>query len=328
MALYLKYQLASYGYARLTQFFREHPDYIFHDELRRFLEATVSSESPDPQSHFYYATLLADEKRYLDAVRQFQMAARSPLLRSSAQRKAAECFSELRLNTAATSAWRQSREQHLDDAARNVLFMLARSYEDCGDWKAAAKIYEMVLSWDADFRNSWDKLNVARSFFSGVNLGRDGGTKDYTGVTVSLLGPDAPRDIEESLTGVIKARSREALIQTGDRQRVQSAVKHLLADEVFSSGIRRDIAQLGYDLQMFMKYDFGLPEDEMKKFLETVNAHPHFEKQRHRGAPRSLDVGSATGRYPLLLAQLGFQAYGLDIEEKAIDYSRRKTKRV
>ena len=77
-------------------------------------------------------------------------------------------------------------------------------------------------------------------------------------------------------------------------------------------------------MQLFLKYDFGLPEDEMKKFLETVNAFPYFQEQvqaSKSGAYTSLDIGSATGRYPMLLSRLGFHSYGIDREKEAIAYS-------
>ena len=115
------------------------------------------------------------------------------------------------------------------------------------------------------------------------------------------------------------------LIRRGDREAVEETVVDLLADKDFSRGIKRDIEQLEYDVQLFVKYDFGLPEDEMKKFLETVNALPNIKRRSDLASmQRSLDIGSATGRYPTLLHRLGFQAYGIDIEKQAIEYSIRK----
>jgi len=183
----------------------------------------------------------------------------------------------------------------------------------------------MILSWEADFRNSADKLAVAKTFCSGSSVGNEPVDKDYTGATISLLGPEAPRVVDPVLSAVVAARSRELLIQAGERNAVRSAVSDLFGDEIFSRGLRRDSSHLGYDTQLFLKYDFGLPEDEMKKFLETVNALPYFQEQCVHGEPRySLDVGSATGRYPLLLTRLGFHAYGLDIEPEAIRYATRQ----
>jgi SAM-dependent methyltransferase len=324
--LYLKYQLADYGYSRLTQLLKDNSEaHLFRDKLRTFLEsATVQAR--DAVSSLHLGELLLEEKRYKDAVKHFQEAARTPALRSSAQRRAAECFTELDLPTAATSAWRQSREQHLDDDARQVLFLLARSYEDAGEWREASRIYEMLLSWDAAFRNSWAKLALAQKFRASGAMGTELVDKDYTGSTVSLLGPDARRDVDPSLAAVIKARSRETLLQPGDRDAVRAAVGYLLKNDTFSRGLRRDSSHLGYDIQLFLKYEFGLPEDEMKKFLETVNALPHFEEQLARNRPcTSLDIGSATGRYPRLLTDIGFRAYGIDIAEDAINYSTKQS---
>jgi len=38
---------------------------------------------------------------------------------------------------------------------------------------------------------------------------------------------------------------------------------------------------------------------------------------------RTLDIGSATGRYPTLMTWLGAQAYGIDIEPNAIEYAKK-----
>jgi len=327
VGLYLKYKLSSYGHSKLAQLAKNNcGSHVLKEAMGRFLTAAAASRSSNSNSHLQLAELLVEEKKYLEAIRRFQLAAEDPMLRSSAQRQAAECFTELHLNTAATSAWRQSREQHLDGNAQLVLFMLARSYEDCGEWQQAAKIYEMIISWDAHYRNSWEKLDLALKMQSGSPLNPEYVAKDYTGVTTSLLGPDAPRDVDESLKSILAGRSQEVSIELGDLKRVREVVRELLDDKVFSRGIRSDISQLDYDIQLFLKYDFGLPEDEMKKFLETVNALTHFRNQLGNPAPlQSLDIGSATGRYPSLLTRLGFQAHGIDIEERAIEYSRKKT---
>ncbi|MCL5020771.1 MAG: methyltransferase domain-containing protein [Bacteroidetes bacterium] len=325
--MYIRCGLARYGYSQLKRLLNSRSGVVLiRTELKRLLETLVATGETEPSTHFHLGEILAEEKKFWEAVKQFQEASRAPELRSTAQQRAAKCFSELRLNTAATSAWRQSRESHLDDNARSILFILARSFEDVGSWKEAAKIYEMVLSWDADFRNSWEKLAMARQFKRNHAQVKAEPLVDYTGATISLLGPDAPRAIDVALEGVVQARSREVPIETGSHLRVQNIVTELLDDPEFSRGIRRDIGALDYNVQLFLRYDYGLPEDEMKKFLETVNALPLIKEHLSKtDIAASLDIGCATGRYPLLLTRLGFQASGIDIEARSIEYCTKRS---
>ena len=145
--------------------------------------------------------------------------------------------------------------------------------------------------------------------------------RDYTGSTTTLMGPDAPRDVDASLQPVLAARTKEVLIDRGGLHEVAGIVAELLRDETFSRGITR---KLDYSQELFLKYEFGLPEDEMKKFLETVNALPFIKAQTGEGNRFSLDIGSATGRYPCLLQRnFGFRAHGIDIASGAIEFSNK-----
>jgi len=212
--LYIKYGLVAYGYRKLTALIHEHQEsHIFKDHLKQFLEIVVTDTDATKDAHFMHASQLANERKYYEAIRHFQRAAKDPSLRSAAQRRAAECFTEIRLGTASTSAWRQSREQYLDENARHILFSLARSYEDMRLWREASKIYEMIISWDIDFRNAWDKINIARAYTLGSPINIHNQVKDYTGATTSLLGPDTPLEVDESLKGIFNARSREILMR-------------------------------------------------------------------------------------------------------------------
>jgi len=138
--MYIQSGLARYGYSQLRRLLNSRSGVVLiRTELKRLLETLVQTGDTEPSTHFHLGEILSDEKKFWEAVKQFQEASRAPELRSIAQQRAARCFSELRLNTAATSAWRQSRESHLDDNARSILFILARSFEDIGSWKEAAK---------------------------------------------------------------------------------------------------------------------------------------------------------------------------------------------
>jgi SAM-dependent methyltransferase len=325
ISLYRKYRVVEYGYAKLKKLFDRRPIFHIHrDKLKSLLSSSTLSFE-DSITHYNLGSVLVEEKKYDEAIKHFQIAALNPLYKSLAHRKASECFYELGLKTASTSADRQSREQYLDYEARHVLFMLARSYEDTGQWRKASKLYEMLLAWDVEFRNARDKLKISQAYLLGSSPNDLTINKDYTGYTTSLLGPDVPRNFDKKLNNVIEARSKEILVSPSDIYNVQMITKDLLTDKSYSRGIKRDVALLDYDQQLFLKYDYGLPQDEMKKFLETVNAYEYFlEAHKLSKSPLSLDIGSATGRYPSLLKRLGFNAYGIDIEETAISYANEK----
>lgn len=324
--LYRKYGTIEYGYAKLKKLFDQKPYlHIYHDKLKSLLSGSIHS-SEDFVTQYNLGLVLLEEKQFDEAIKHFQLAAINPSYRSLAQRKASECFWELGLKTAATSADRQSRQQHLDYEARHVIFMLARSYEDFGQWRKAGKLYEMLVAWDVEFRNARDKLKLAKAY----NLGSvpDDNLvirKDFAGYSISLLGPDVPRNVDKKLDNIIEARTQELMINPSEVSEVRLITKDLLSDKKYSRGIRKDFALLDYDQQLFLKYDYGLPQDEMKKFLETVNAYEYFSYAgRLSSAPLSLDIGSATGRYPTLLKRMGFNAYGIDIEDAAIIYANEK----
>ncbi|MCK5613391.1 methyltransferase domain-containing protein, partial [Candidatus Pacearchaeota archaeon] len=143
--------------------------------------------------------------------------------------------------------------------------------------------------------------------------------EDYTGITISLLGPDAPRDIDKILAGVLKARTAEVLIRPGERQKIAEIIQQLRTNEDYCRGITG--TGLDYSQQLFLKYDYSLPEDETKKFIETVNLMYLLGDKK---LVSTLDIGSATGRYPTLMTWLGAKARGIDIEPNAINYAKER----
>lgn len=326
-SLYARYGLVEYGVRRLSIVAAETSNsHVLRQQIEGLLLADIKENLTHFQSHYDLGCMFIEAQRYDDAVRHLQDAARSPTLRSAALRRAAECFSQLRLSTAMRSTFRQAREQYLDNTSKQLLYNMAQSYEHAGDWREAKNIYEMLVSWDISFRNAWDRLEVLRQISPGSLPDSQSVKKDYTGLTTSLLGPDAPKDVDQSLRNVLLSRAREIAIALDGQQSLRKVVEDLLTDETFSIGIRRDLSRVNYDFHLFLKYEYGLPEDEMKKFLETVNAMPYIKRQMEKDSPRSLDVGSATGRYPFLLSRLGFHATGIDLAEDAVRFSTNKAK--
>jgi SAM-dependent methyltransferase len=83
-------------------------------------------------------------------------------------------------------------------------------------------------------------------------------------------------------------------------------------------------APLDYDLWRYLWFDNGPPADEAKKHLELRHVKDQLLAHGLRTG-RGLDVGCATGRYPLTLAGLGFQVHGIDLNRTAIALCRAKS---
>jgi SAM-dependent methyltransferase len=96
-----------------------------------------------------------------------------------------------------------------------------------------------------------------------------------------------------------------------------------VAAHAFAGQEARRCTGIDYDVAAYMRYDASVPEDEAKKSLELV--HVLDAVKRYGPVSRSLDIGTATGRYPTILAGMGIQAFGIDVEPEAINYARKKT---
>lgn len=81
---------------------------------------------------------------------------------------------------------------------------------------------------------------------------------------------------------------------------------------------------LTYNLVTYIKYEYATRADETKKLLELDLVRKLLSRFPIMGG-HSLDIGCATGRYPLWLASQGFNATGYDISEEAIDICRKRS---
>lgn len=93
--------------------------------------------------------------------------------------------------------------------------------------------------------------------------------------------------------------------------------------EVFSKDFysMEDQREVNYQYETYFKYEYGSFSDEVKKVLEkniVENKVNNLIKENNKERLFSLDVGCATGRYPLWFLSKGFNAYGYDIEESSI----------
>jgi SAM-dependent methyltransferase len=318
--LYGKYGLYEYGYFRIRnmQNLTETPA-PYRKVSHELLHRALIKSSDSYWAHYALGLIAQEQARYQEAILHFQSAARHPNYTSKAMTNCADAFSSLRLPTAVASCYRRARQQEIDSDAKRVLYNLGRSYEDTKQWSEAISHFQLLASWDAGYRNTWERLQHLLSIHSATHNESTPRRADYTGITISLLGPDAPRDIDKSLKNVLKARTAEVLIDQGERTNVSKIIRKLRGNKPYCRGITG--VGLDYTEKLFLKYDYALPEDETKKFLETVNL---LYLTGDFKPTNTLDIGSATGRYPTLMTWLGAKAHGIDIEKRAVEYAKKR----
>lgn len=320
--LYLRHGIVEYGARVLRAAADGSADpAIVAESLEGMLNADVSAYPEHVASHYELGRVLAGSYRFAEAAHHFQEAARSSTYRSRALTRAGDAFRELGMETAAQSCFRRSRESSLDSDAQMILYNLGRSYEDQRLWSEAAKHFELLVAWNARYRDVLGRLEKLQSLNVPAYTEYPWERVDYTGLTASLLGPDTPRihEVEEPLLPIVVARTAEILMEEGERSRMHRTVAELLSEPVID--IRTERAGLEYTIDMFLKYDYSLPEDQLLKALEAVTLFSVIDGASIR---RSLDIGTATGRYPALLARRQVEAYGIDHEPDALAYAQSK----
>jgi SAM-dependent methyltransferase len=321
---YTQFGLYEYGYNRLRFLQSQKDDFesiIFEKQRVELLNNAVKYSFQNHWAHFELGLIAKNKNRHRDAIYHFQIAANDPAYAVKSMILCAESFAAKKLPTATSSCYRRARGQQLDNDAKRILYNLGRSYEDSKHLQGAFSHYQLLASWDINYRNVWERLEhiidihgFSRSEITPPRI-------DYTGLTTSFLGPDAPLDIDDSLKEVLRARTSEILIHPGERNKISQIIQKLRDNERFCRGITG--TGLDYDQELFLKYDYALPEDETKKFLETVNLL-YLLGDFELNHKTTLDIGSATGRYPLLMNWLGANSYGIDIEPRAIEYAKKQ----
>jgi 2-polyprenyl-3-methyl-5-hydroxy-6-metoxy-1,4-benzoquinol methylase len=321
---YAEFGLYEYGYNRLKYLQSQRNDFesiIFERQSIDLLNYAVKYSTQSHWAHFELGLIAKNKNRHRDAIYHFQRAANDPCYGVRAMILCAESFAAKRLSTATSSCYRRARGQQLDSDAKRILYNLGRSYEDSKHLHGAYSHYQLLASWDINYRNVWERLEHIIDIHGFSKSETTPPRIDYTGLTTSFLGPDAPLDVDSSLQEVLRARTSEILIQPGERNKISEIIRKLRDNARFSRGITG--TGLDYDQELFLKYDYALPEDETKKFLETVNLL-YLLKETDLANKSTLDIGSATGRYPMLMRWLGAQSYGMDIEPRAIEYANRQ----
>jgi SAM-dependent methyltransferase len=317
---YSRYGLIAYGVHRLEQWRSILGDDISIPTLVGLLLDDVRDHPTHSYSHSRLARHYGERRAWRQCAYHHLQASRDSTLKLVSLTGAGDAFMQMNWHAAAQSCYRRSREQAIDVSQKQVLYNLARSYEDAGQNVEARKHYEVLLTWDPDYRDTWER---AIETAHGPALQRLPPDSDYTGFTISLLGPDVPRanEVDSELRSVLNARAKEFSVTTDERRRLYEALAWHFSD---GNLVHIPSPVLAYNVAAYMKYDYLLPEDEIKKELELLNLLAVIEGSEVR---RSLDIGAATGRHPRTLSRRGVAAFGVDIEVEAMAYARAKTAR-
>jgi SAM-dependent methyltransferase/outer membrane protein assembly factor BamB len=316
-ALCSHYGLIEYGIRRTRNMaVTKMTDKEINKILYVFIKENLETHTDNFQLHKHLAYCAEKLGDYATATKHYQISSKDPLLYHSSMYSAGKNLDQLGLSSAAKSCYRRAIQQSLDTNSKNILYNLARSYEDVKDWSRARVIYEVLVSWDFNFRNAWMRLDKIQK--------KDNKAKtDYTGVTVNLLGVDAPKkvNVDESLEHILKGRAKELGIDHKSRMTLKSVLNELEGSYELPFALRnRD--SLEYDEVAYMKYDYLPPEDEAKKQLEMLYELSILKKNKFINT--ALDIGSATGRHPMILADMGIRSVGVDIEQRAVQYAKKR----
>ncbi|MEJ2410185.1 MAG: methyltransferase domain-containing protein [Novosphingobium sp.] len=252
-----------------------------------------------------------------EAAAMFLQAARSPALRLQAYSAAAGEFQRAGHQAAALACFRRAREPSFTADDLRLVYTLARTFESKGELAVARDHLDTILVQDPQYRDVASRLGQVRG-----SMANGAGTPpDYEGFNVHLLGPDGPgAEVDPRLHAVVAARAREMSVSDCERAGHVAVMEQLFASGALTP--RAAVNDVTYDTSAYVKYDFLLPEDDVKKKLEAVNLIGLVK--RVEGARATLDVGTATGRYPGILQGLGYRAHGIDISAEAIAYARSK----
>jgi SAM-dependent methyltransferase len=139
------------------------------------------------------------------------------------------------------------------------------------------------------------------------------------GLTVSMLGPDVPRDgaVDESLLPVLQDRLAELALAGGERPAALESISDMKSWGVFELA---PLDPLPYDTVAYMKYEYSPSDDTAKKHLEMLNTVSII---RGRDIRHSLDIGTTTCRYPQFLERFGVPfTSGIDISSSGFQYMR------
>lgn len=319
VSTYLRYGLVDYGRRVLLELRHSNvldATLVEHGLERLYKEALSLARCP-ASVNYYYGEFLEQRRLWWQAAIQYLEASADLDRTTQALFRAGLCFARCGHTSAAQSCFRRTKEVDVNSLQKRVLYNLARSYEDSRRFGLARVLYDILLTWDLHYRDV-----VTRSLRLDSVQGQPSAPEyvDYTGLTVNYLGPDAAKaaEVGTSLEPVVTARNKELVVSSLERGHYATSLSSLRFNELNAVN-----EQLSYDIIAYLKYDHSPPEDEVKKRLELINVRAILNQMGAK-IVRSLDIGAATGRYPMLLAAEGVEAIGIDREEKAMRYAQEK----
>ena len=295
---------------------------VLLDQPKRNTKTLLSAASlletePENPDYLYLAGQLyaaaSGPENTTKAISLFQKCAKHPELEAQALTLAARLFSRQGKKKAAGALMRRATSTAPDHEGLRVHYDLARNYEDHGMHDKAKPLYELIASWDVNFKDAYARIDLPQEKLHEAAKAR---TLDYTGLTVTSLGPDAPnrKNVDDTMLPVLAARSRELHEPAQSPKTLTRALDKMLELDAFG---KESSASLGFDLVMYANYEDGSLEDTVKKHLEMMNVFAVVEKLK---LTTSLDIGTATCRYPRTFSKCGINTTGVDISADGYEF--------
>jgi SAM-dependent methyltransferase len=317
LGVYSELGLLEYGqdrFARLTEDGPAGPRHAVRDKFVEALRSYLVRCPTQSSAELLLADLLRDAGRFGEAIAHYQHASTDSGITAEALTRASACFDRLGMPEAARVSARRVHSHQLGRGGLMPLYNLGREYQDRGDLGAARSIFETVVAWNVAHR---DAMRRAAEL-----TGRPPRTTTEAGErgpeALGWLGPDVPSPAaaDDAVSRGPSARSRQLRGAAEHRARLQRGRTLVAAAmDTVPSGEAR-----WRSLATYLTYDFAPPRDQAKKWLDVVHSLARIEEAGIRGV--SLDIGTATARYPGVLRQLGFHSFGVDLELEAIRYAR------
>lgn len=252
------------------------------------------------------------------AIGWYQHAAREPELTVRARAAASRCFEQLGHRLAAQASLLHGSDRRSGRLGLMTLYNLGRTYEAAGDLAEASDLYEQIVATDIGYRDVLARLTRCAPTLPQVPED----TRELAEVRLGWTGSAvaSPEAAEPSLWPVLSARSAP-LRDTVRRRDLLQRSWRMVDDRLSSTREKNDYWRT---LASYLAYDYPPPADEVKKRLDLLHTVALIEELGING--RSLDIGTATGRYPDVLRQLGFTSFGVDLEYVAMRYANSRLK--
>jgi len=280
----------------------------------KLLLAKLTFDRNDYESHYELGILYKKRGEIDKAISELQIAGRNPELRLKAFYNVAGCFIKNNNFSLAINSLKIGLEnRHIGSESMPMFYQLARLYEKVENFEESKKLYEMLASIDINYKDVKKKLNqdISKKLVFKI---------DEISEKKQKLKDVILTKIDPSLWITIKARMKEFSSIATYEERLKSVLDLMIgipeSYEIQKKGV------LSYDKVAYFKYEYGSIEDEIKKNLEMayiIDAISNINKIRY-----TLDIGCATGRYPIFFSKIADLAIGVDQEKTSIELCNKK----